>query len=852
MYNTYFYIFKIEEVCKEYLFVNQNKKQLIYDTNISKVSFLEKYNAEKSSNKKLNKEINKNDNKNIEIKNNNLKLNKVKCFYLIAPLALFLLGILIINYIIILKFQRNVISSGKNGFLLFYYNNYQRDQLFSLYSVLLSSYFHYLEMTDFSDVMNEDDYIDLIKRYSIEFQNSFHKFYEEYVTNKADGKINYIYDELTVYKISNYFNQSCINDNYIKQSEYIGYITRLISFEDKIENITDDSRFLFLENIFYNENGSKTPTKTYYSQDLYYLSRNYESFYNRIYSSLETEAVSDFNEQSNSAKIIYFCLEMFGFIIIILFYIINLIYLFQTNKVIFRNIINMFISNENKDNYSSKNKNENYFLIKIVSSFIVLMKDFNLDNLHKFQYILNHSSKENISMNITFEIKDDISASSFNISEDNKKINIINNTINRNNYKNEILNIIDNKNNSSEFLKLHLSSSKAPLANNNASKDTLQNLNNPQNILENNNSSNATKSLKSFSNNKTNINLIKNKDKDNHKDKQKGLNNKKEQKKIENNINIEEKVSTNIFLKKLVNNGLKEINNSILILNALFFFALIYGIVKIILSINCLKQIIEIFEDFGVLSYRYSSIYYYFNSLRTLLVFPDFGNETIFETMKDNMADRLKKMNYVFDFKLEKYPSVNDFYWIVGANMDKPRPSPSYINVICYDDQLCKKIINDTKYEILSEGIKMGVTSMYQQIINIYEDYKIYKEDIKKIKLSSFIKEKFINAQYEQIDINLNYIIINIEYRVYELFLTDLTNLINKYSSIIEALNIFTIIYIFIVEFIVMFFIVFKLKKKTIIVEEVTFRINKGFNYILTRNIISENKEEDTFIINNN
>ena len=84
------------------------------------------------------------------------------------------------------------------------------------------------------------------------------------------------------------------------------------------------------------------------------------------------------------------------------------------------------------------------------------------------------------------------------------------------------------------------------------------------------------------------------------------------------------------------------------------------------------------------------------------------------------------------------------------------------------------------------------------------------------------------------------------------MFLTDLTNLINKYSSIIEALNIFTIIYIFIVEFIVMFFIVFKLKKKTIIVEEVTFRINKGFNYILTRNIISENKEEDTFIINNN
>ena len=90
-----------------------------------------------------------------------------------------------------------------------------------------------------------------------------------------------------------------------------------------------------------------------------------------------------------------------------------------------------------------------------------------------------------------------------------------------------------------------------------------------------------------------------------------------------------------IFLQKLVNNGLKEIEISLIILNVLFSFALIYSFLKIFLSINCLKEIIDIFEDFGLISYRYSSMYYYFNSLRTLLVFPDFGNETIFETMKD-------------------------------------------------------------------------------------------------------------------------------------------------------------------------------------------------------------------------
>ena len=134
--------------------------------------------------------------------------------------------------------------------------------------------------------------------------------------------------------------------------------------------------------------------------------------------------------------------------------------------------------------------------------------------------------------------------------------------------------------------------------------------------------------------------------------------------------------------------------------------------------------------------------------------------------------------------------------------------------------------------------------------VNIYEDYKKYKENIKKIKLSSYIKEKFINNQYEQIDINLNYVIICIEYRIYELFMTDLTNLINKYSFNMETLNICTIIYISIVEFIIMVFIVLNLKKKTKIIEEVILKINKAFNFMLNRNIISENKEEDSFIIN--
>jgi hypothetical protein len=233
---------------------------------------------------------------------------------------------MLILYLFILIFQKNVISTGYNGFLICYYNHYQRDQLHSLYSVLLSSYFHYLNITDFSDVMKEVDYINLIARYSKEFQNSFHKFYEVYISNKQDiNKITTFFEEMKAYKISNYFNQTSIFDNYRKQSEYICYITRLISIEDKIKYIIEDSKLLFLGNIFNNENSSKIPTKTYYAQALYFLSKNYESLFNKIYTSLGEESISDFNETASKSKITYLSLEILGFIIIVIFYIISLI-----------------------------------------------------------------------------------------------------------------------------------------------------------------------------------------------------------------------------------------------------------------------------------------------------------------------------------------------------------------------------------------------------------------------------------------------------------------------------------------------------------------------------------------------
>ena len=311
-------------------------------------------------------------------------------------------------------------------------------------------------------------------------------------------------------------------------------------------------------------------------------------------------------------------------------------------------------------------------------------------------------------------------------------------------------------------------------------------------------------------------------------------------------------MTAQIFLNNLENNGIKEIKISRIVLLILFIFVVIYVLVKIYISLNFISEIKGIFDDFGVLSYRYSSMYYYFNSLRTLLVFPEFGNETIFETMNAHMAERLKKMNIVLDFKLIKYPSVEHYYWVAGTNMKKPRPSPEYINMTCNDDQKCREIIGNKKYDILSEGLKMAVTSMYQQIINIYDDYKKEKYNINSTTDTSYIREKFINSQYEQIDINLNYVFTCIENRIYEAFMNDLTSLVFKYNSIIEALNICAVIYCFFVAFTVMTFIIFYLRRITKKIEVATSRINNSFIYMSQKNINSDKIDYSSFVTTDN
>jgi hypothetical protein len=520
IYNTYFYIFKLVEICKDVPLLIDSSNNLginlnananpIYPKNdlisVNSGTAKHKNTAKIRTSKEMEKAPN-DQNETPESKStknsNNDKIYKVQGFSYVTPLVMVILGSLLITYIIILLYQRSMVTSSHKGFLIFYYNYYQRDQLYALYSVTLSSYYHYMNTTDFSDVMNETDYIDLIKRYSIEFQNSFHIFYDIYISynNEDTSQIHFIFDENEVFKISNYFNQTSTIGDYIKEAEYISYISRLCSIKDNLTDIIEDSKLLFFGNIFDNSEGQKTKTKTYYIQMLYYLSKNYETLFNKIFSALEKESTEQFNQLSKKTKATYLCIEIMGFLIIISFFIIVLIFLHQTNTAIFRNIVNMFINyNSQDETFHYKNKKDNYLLIKIISGFAILMNDFNLDNLHKLQNTINQSSNsKSISLDSTLDIKDDNNTNiSIGLIEEEKNKNgdikntkTTNYSINIINSKNGIMNhMLENKGNNSELLKLNISSSKTGLQYNSSNGDPLKSLNNIQKSVDFTSSSN--------------------------------------------------------------------------------------------------------------------------------------------------------------------------------------------------------------------------------------------------------------------------------------------------------------------------------------------------------------------------
>ena len=263
------------------------------------------------------------------------------------------------------------------------------------------------------------------------------------------------------------------------------------------------------------------------------------------------------------------------------------------------------------------------------------------------------------------------------------------------------------------------------------------------------------------------------------------------------------------------------------------FLIIIYSLYKIKRNSDFNKEAKIFYDDFGSVTDRFSSLYFYFNNLKSLFIFNQYGYKWNFsvntlETMNKEVEKFNKGYNEVLNHKMSSYKEVAKLFELLQYNKND---SSQYINkTLCWDFSPCQKYL-DSDDNIFLSGIDSGYKTTFNYIYNIFMDYKKLnnKSDVQEI------IDKITNYQFfelRRVRKAITSIYFYVQQKIYFSFGIDLGNFRNNYKSIISMLNIFSVVFfilIFLFVFVVVFFTVYNFSGP---IKDSTYRINQSFYYI--------------------
>ena len=147
---------------------------------------------------------------------------------------------------------------------------------------------------------------------------------------------------------------------------------------------------------------------------------------------------------------------------------------------------------------------------------------------------------------------------------------------------------------------------------------------------------------------------------------------------------------------------------------------------------------------------------------------------------------------------------------------------------------VCKNVI-DSKYILLEQGYDAAIKALYQNILNLYNDYKnipsaylMTKENITKY---------FNKTELWQLDLNLNFVVNLMQDVIYNLFARDQKKFKDDFKNRVSVFNSCAIAYSVFSGFFIIVFILYPLKQKSLVVERSTNRMNRAFLFIRENNL---------------
>ena len=776
--------------------INSRNKILTQKNSNKNVKILLKNNQIDSKNKsnKNKDNIQEENNTILMIKTIGKKINKDKFITIIRWILSIIIIFILIIYIFIIIYQKFIINISEKILFTYYYNAHTRDVMLYIHSKLLYIYYDYLGLITNSNI-TEQEYQKIIIDLGYLFKYNHYDFWDYYFFYNDDignnSNIELIYRKRNYTKLGNYWEEINYEFDFSSEIDVVIYniISNNLPNRDSKEIKTDLNNFLFFK-----FNAKKIYTR--FIKLLYYFNTNYEFLYKDVFLQFETTIHQSYKDYIKTQITYYILLEIFGLLFYFIFFFSVNYYLYYSNEIIIKNIIFLFLD-FTEENKNIKNNNKKIINLKLIE-LKKLMNDFDLNMYEEYSSNIDNINKE-INININKE------KNSENLNQYNK-----------------------NKNSNKKSKKNSLKKSNNPLHNGllestiNFSKDKI-----------NNNSINASKDIllntKSSVNNYTNQNANNNSLKKNDNEETENI-----QEMILNGSN-----KTFVFIIKIY----------IFIILILILAINVFSIYKIQYSIKFNTKFNSFFTDFTAITNRYSILFYYYNTLRILLIFPEEERKIKFENIMETMDEYYDSQNKIFlNVLSSNIKTYKEIIKLFNKFMESKNNSiPIIKETICEEEHYCIDYL-DTSENLFSVGVDFAYRTCIINIKNIFLNYKNLKSktDINMINKTLINSE---GSEFNNIGRSLGQGFFYVQEKIFECFDIDVTNFKGSYSKNMSLFNIITIIFSFLIFLFVIIIVFISIWRYTGPIKETAFRINCSFYYIKNYSFTNNRKYESTLSI---
>ena len=228
---------------------------------------------------------------------------------------------------------------------------------------------------------------------------------------------------------------------------------------------------------------------------------------------------------------------------------------------------------------------------------------------------------------------------------------------------------------------------------------------------------------------------------------------------------------------------------------------------------------------------RYSLLFYYFNLVRTLLVFPAGERKQYMENIANAMRSDYEQENQKYydlvTYFIDKYKESNKLLEIFNF---KNNATSLLVNSVCNNDYYCMNYLENS-YGFFDSGIDFIYKTFFNQINNIYMDYtKLFDRN------NMFeIQMRLIRSYYSQwayINHGINLIFTQVQKLNFDKFTLDQKSFKDSFNRSITLLNMVSIT-ISILAFIFVNIVIFlTISNFTEPIKDSIYRINCSFYYI--------------------